>query len=815
MNNIFANEAPRYWAAGLPVIPLRVRDKMPAINRWQLFADTMPTEDQKEEWLLVYHNGNIGLPLGPQSNIVAIDIDTDDPKVLAVLERVLPKSPWKRIGRKGCVMAYRYNGQRTFRLKFANGEMLCECLSKGTQFVLPPSIHPTTQLPYQANGHLLDVLSILPLLPRDIESILRGALEDEGIELSSGTQTRVSTFVPSGARDNAMVAHAGILARAITRGERTLIEALDEIGEWVDSFVERVAGDDISREKAQQKVIEFLVRDVLGERKRTLPEGWDTGLSGEDKEKLGLNFEEENERWEAIKIRNYMQAEFQKISEPNSSAWMSTVEFVLARIAAADLSSLEEDQMLQTITNLSNKQITLTALRKRLRELRQGEIEGNDHAEIANAVITEMSHFGEIRFFGSRFWQWRGACWEPLQEGHILRVIAEDFGHYPAAKKQNDHRGIVKTMASLLEKDLKQIALSGVNFANGFLTEDLELHPHNPDHGLTYVLPYRYMPEDAGRCPLFTQYLHDAWGENPDFQDKISSLQEMMAATMFGLAPKFQRVCCLLGPGGTGKTTLAKIMMELLPDDAVSYVPPHDWSDRFQPTMMLNKIMNFCGELSESKLIDGEKFKLIVEGAEINGQLKGQQIFKFRPIAAQWFAANHLPKSRDHSDGFTRRWLFLEFTRVIPREQRDVDFAVRVANEEREAIASWAVQAILRLKENQDYTIPMSHVVRVEEVSNSINSVRYFLTGSNQVRVGIAAHQGSKETRVSEAKLHEKYYSFCLGSAGVQPVGLQTFRQRMRDLKVSLGFDIIMGKETAGPPSVEYEFITIVETKRT
>ena len=97
--------------------------------------------------------------------------------------------------------------------------------------------------------------------------------------------------------------------------------------------------------------------------------------------------------------------------------------------------------------------------------------------------------------------------------------------------------------------------------------------------------------------------------------------------------------------------------MGLLPADAASTVPPHDWGDKFLPTQMLRKLMNFCGELSDTLLIKGDSFKTIVEGGrEINGNLRSGQVFQFRTTCAQWFATNHLPRSRDGSGGFTRRW---------------------------------------------------------------------------------------------------------------------------------------------------------------
>ena len=99
VETIFGNAAPHYWEKGLPAIPLLGEDKRPAIARWQLFADTFPTVEEREVWIANYAAGNIGLPMGPSAGLVAVDIDTDDPKVLEILARVLPKSPWHRFGK--------------------------------------------------------------------------------------------------------------------------------------------------------------------------------------------------------------------------------------------------------------------------------------------------------------------------------------------------------------------------------------------------------------------------------------------------------------------------------------------------------------------------------------------------------------------------------------------------------------------------------------------------------------------------------------------------------------------------------------------
>ena len=123
--NIFVTNAALYWAVNMPVIPLHSMEKKPIPLGWQKLHDTMPDEKTQGQWLKQYPNGNIGLPLGKQSRVVALDIDTTDESLIRLIEQTLPSSPWIRYGKKGKVLAYRYTGQKTFRIKATTQKVLC------------------------------------------------------------------------------------------------------------------------------------------------------------------------------------------------------------------------------------------------------------------------------------------------------------------------------------------------------------------------------------------------------------------------------------------------------------------------------------------------------------------------------------------------------------------------------------------------------------------------------------------------------------------------------------------------------------------
>lgn len=803
--NTFAENAQKYWDAGQPVIPLRVRHKAPVPNGWQIFCSQMPDKDTQEAWLRSFPDGNIGLPLGPCSGLVAIDVDTDDPKVLTLLERILPKSPWRRVGKKGYVVLYRSrpsDEHRTFRIKDRDGKSLVEFLAKGTQIVLPPSIHPDTQKPYTANAFLPDVLADLPYISKDIETILRGGLSDEGIELSTRGSAKMVEWVASGNRDSSLVSICGLEARAVIRAERTLNEAFGEIETWINNFTEKVAGDSISPEKGRAKLVEFIKRDIH-EGKRKLPMGWDEGLTEEERVAAAKEFGEDHEEWTVERCCDYIDGQFQ-VHDRNSMGRRKAVEDVLLRMSkSATMTSLDKEQVLSHAQAMSGKTITMTTMRKRLAELERGEIEGVDHTEIAQALIKDLSRFGEVRMDGDSFWQWKGSHWEALTEARIMEHIAREYGAMTAARRHNDHRGILKVAENLVTKGLRESSLIGINFANGYLTADLTLHPHESKYGCTHVLPYCYDAALSAAPQRFFSFLYQSWGEDEDYDDKVLALREAIAVTMFQQAWKFQTAFCLLGIPESGKSVLKNIVLGLMPDGSVCTVPPHDWTDKFLPTQMFGKLINYCGELSENQFIAGDRFKSIIEGADISGQHKNRPIFQFKTTCAQWFNSNHLPRTRDSSAGFTRRWLFLRFNKPVPRAEKIVGLDFEILAEERDAIAAWAVQVMPALMANNGYTEPKSSQELLGEMANSNNCVRTFLKTSG----GIAFVQAS---RCAMTEIHSAYWAFCKTVLHAPPVSLAMFKSRMREMQGEFGFQIKIDRTENGYDVGFYEGIRLL-----
>ena len=791
MSDIFFQNAPRLWAAGLPIIPLAEKEKNPIPYGWQRFNDQMPNTAEQSHWLTANPRSNLGMVMGSQSGCIALDIDTTDEALISIIESLLPPSPWHRFGAKGKVILFKYNGEKTFRIKDVEGHTICELLSAKTQIVIPPSIHPKTQKPYTATTDLVEAIPQLVCLPKDIEDILRGAFKEYGIELSQSGWTRTTDYVSHGSRDVKMTSIAGLFANGITRGELSVKQAIERMHAWHSACTETIAGDPIDITKGINTMLGFLVSDVIGPKKKPLPTGWDEGYTPEELEKMGLKFTDEQVEWTFEQIKTYLFMEFEKKQDPADRN--KIIEYGLDKIhRSPSMTTLEEESLLKYIAGTNSKLVSVPILRKRLKEMRSGGILGVNHTEIAEEAIKILEKTGLIRKNKGQIWQWAGSHWEPIPDQEVLKMIAEEFGDLPAASKANDHKGILTLMGNLIPQNIDPIG--GVNFANGFLNSDGELVPHAPEFGMLYTLNYRYVKDKVPsleNAPMFSKFLYSVWGHEKDYQERLKALREVMAITFMGMGPSFARAVLLYGIAGSGKTQLLQIMQNLLPRSVISYVPPYLFNEKFEPYKLSTSLLNVCGELDEKKPIPGASFKSIIDGSIMQGQQKFGQTFDFKPKCTHWFASNHTPRSNDHTEGFFRRWVIFSFNRVVPNEEKIRDLGDIISAEEREAIAAWILSDIKTIIHQPDVSLFPSHWKVLSEIISENDTVFFFLTSEKGPR-GIKKASGEpgfdNSVKMLKDKLYEHYTGFCYSGANAKPVGLRRFEARLRELGILMGF---------------------------
>ncbi len=269
--------------AGLSPIPLRPGQKRPAISNWQKFCDEQANDDEIKKWADKYDLNQIGLALGTKLSdshvLVAIDVDSND-----ILDEIWGEvgdlgAPAK-IGAKGITIFCRADkdlSNTKIRRLDKNGKKetkpSVEILCHGSQTVVPPSIHPSTNEPYKwTTASLLNGFpDNLPLLDEYMLDAIKAICENKGDKLRDINEMDWAGVDGGGNTHDACVeAAAWMVSRGWTdaaihsRIERAKKEAVERAGEeynwpestktiqgWIDSA--RAKGYEEDGQKTKKK----------------------------------------------------------------------------------------------------------------------------------------------------------------------------------------------------------------------------------------------------------------------------------------------------------------------------------------------------------------------------------------------------------------------------------------------------------------------------------------------------------------------------------------------------------------------------------
>ena len=135
-------------------VPLRIElgSKAARPQGWQVYVPTKNSIDRDFSRF-----SNLGVRCGDMCRdktcLIAIDVDVDEPELINAVEMAIGQEVPTKRGKKGATYFVRVDyEQKTGKIKLTRGEVkkdVIDVLARGSQTVIPPSVHPDTKLPYQ------------------------------------------------------------------------------------------------------------------------------------------------------------------------------------------------------------------------------------------------------------------------------------------------------------------------------------------------------------------------------------------------------------------------------------------------------------------------------------------------------------------------------------------------------------------------------------------------------------------------------------------------------------------------------------------
>lgn len=345
-------------------------------------------------------------------------------------------------------------------------------------------------------------------------------------------------------------------------------------------------------------------------------------------------------------------------------------------------------------------------------------------------------------------------------------------------------RGEVMAYLDLLCKDDMEPSKAGlIAFTNGvYNIHDDTLTSFDPRYILLNKIPWDYNPKAYSKTV-------DIALDNLACGNKSTRIliEEMIGYTMF--ARNELGICFfLIGEGNNGKSTLIRMITNMLGKQNVSTLDISKLDDRFSTIMLYNKLANLGDDISSNYIKDTSTFKKIVTGDSITAEEKGQPMISFRPHVKLIFSANVVPRLGNGKDTYAlmRRLIFIPLEAKFTKEKVDSkDYeknAFKIDElEEQEAmeyLINIGIKALKRVLKNQEFTLNDLTKNELKRFEKENNPVLEFLEELDE-------KEDIDDTSTEE--LYTQYKVYCtengLGSLG-KPWFVKEVLRKYRNIEV-------------------------------
>ncbi|MCP4648574.1 MAG: hypothetical protein GY853_00655 [PVC group bacterium] len=338
---------------------------------------------------------------------------------------------------------------------------------------------------------------------------------------------------------------------------------------------------------------------------------------------------------------------------------------------------------------------------------------------IAQEIIGEKSYLtdGDTGYIYRK----NHGVYEKLSDNQIYDSIITEFIDndikYTRARR-NVTYDFLKTSTYMSSKHITESTKNSVNLLNGvyFFDKTFEQLHVNNDTGESWTtqehfqdhlnvknyysfnqIPVKY--DKNATCPTIDKFITDVFG--------LENCAEIYEFIGYILLPhvRYQRAIMMVGSGKNGKTTFLDMLVHFLGLENICAISLQDLDGRFALINLKNKMANIVGDLSSKPLEDTGNAKRIVTDQILSGNIKNVQgIFNFENRCKMLYSVNELPRTKDKSTAFYRRWIMKICDNVFEGENKDPHIYDKLTTEEEmSGLLNRALEGIERLRENNGF----------------------------------------------------------------------------------------------------------------
>lgn len=377
---------------------------------------------------------------------------------------------------------------------------------------------------------------------------------------------------------------------------------------------------------------------------------------------------------------------------------------------------------------------------------KKGELKG----VFDNAIFEYLRKKENILVIGQVPFIYRSGVYVADLSGAILKTAIKSL-IYPELIKSSVIDRVYKLF--LQDADL-QIKADEVNryppewicFKNAFYNPlSGELIPHDPKYRAVNMIPWEYYPDEKVSGVEVEKWLRFI---TPDPEDREMLLE--YCGYCLTRDTRMQKFLVLVGSGGSGKSTLIRLVESIMGDDNLSHVSLKELTQRFASYGLMGKLVNSCADLEVGALEDTSTLKKLLGEDAIRAEAKGKDAVSFKSYAKMIFSTNELPLVvGERSNGFFRRVMVL--TMDQRPEKARADF-LDVLQGEADYFLHLCVDALVRMYADG----------KIHESPASIEAVKALRNDSDSVQAFLSIYiDRSDDGKIKKKDLYTGYEQYC------------------------------------------------------